>query len=66
MCMVLKIYPADRELKDFIYNRGGVDRDTSLYDELYTEKDSNVKMDLNVIGKFLKFFKIFYLFFIFL
>ena len=31
-----------------------------------TEKDSNVKMDLNVIGKFLKFFKIFYLFWIFL
>ena len=31
-----------------------------------TEKDSNVKMDLNVIRKFLKFFKIFDLFLIFL
>ena len=30
--------------------------------EQYTEENSNVKMDLNVISKFLKFFKNFYLF----
>ena len=31
----LLLYPADRELKDFIYNRGGVDRSSSLYGEWY-------------------------------
>ena len=37
----LLLYPADRELKEFIYNRGGVDRDTSLYDEWYMIDETN-------------------------
>ena len=41
---LLLLYLADREQKNFIYNRGGVDRSSSLYVELY-------KLDEKISGR---------------
>ena len=35
------LYPADRELKDFIYNNGGSDRFSSIYEEWYKIDETN-------------------------